>query len=147
MDQTFYLSNMSPQVGRGFNRDKWNDLEMHCRRVAKKMLNTYIITGPLYLAKQGEDGKKYVRYQVIGDNNVAVPTHFFKVALFEVSPGKYELESYILPNAVIEDTVEISKFYVPLDAVERSAGLELFARLDPKSIVKINGAKQGGIFW
>lgn len=33
VDQTFYLSNMSPQVGRGFNRDKWNDLEMHCRLV------------------------------------------------------------------------------------------------------------------
>uniref|UniRef100_A0A8R1DTQ7 NUC domain-containing protein n=1 Tax=Caenorhabditis japonica TaxID=281687 RepID=A0A8R1DTQ7_CAEJA len=111
------------------------------------MLNSYIITGPLYLPKQETDGKKYVKYQVIGDNNVAVPTHFFKVALFEVTPGKFELESYILPNAVIEDTVDISKFHVPLDAVERSAGLEIFARLDPKSIVKLNGVKKGGMFW
>ncbi|CAL2029707.1 CBN-CPS-6 protein [Caenorhabditis brenneri] len=147
VDQTFYLSNMSPQVGRGFNRDKWNDLEMHCRRVAKKMLNTHIITGPLYLPKLDSDGKKYIKYQVIGDNNVAVPTHFFKVALFEVTPGKYELESYILPNAVIEDTVEISTFHVPLDAVERSAGLELFTRIDPKSITKVNGVKKGGLLW
>ncbi|CAI2307017.1 unnamed protein product [Caenorhabditis sp. 36 PRJEB53466] len=147
VDQTFFLSNMSPQVGRGFNRDKWNDLEMHCRRVAKKMLNTYIVTGPLYLPKHVEGGKKYVKYEVIGDNNVAVPTHFFKVALFEVTPGKFELESYILPNEVISDTVEISTFHVPLDAVERSAGLEIFARLDPKAIVKVNGAKKGGLFW
>ena len=111
------------------------------------MLNTHIITGPLYLPKLEENGKKYVKYQVIGENNVAVPTHFFKVALFEVSPGKYELESYILPNTVIEDTVEISKFHVPLDAVERSAGLELFTRIDPKAIVKINGVKKGGLLW
>uniref|UniRef100_A0A915EQ98 Endonuclease n=1 Tax=Ditylenchus dipsaci TaxID=166011 RepID=A0A915EQ98_9BILA len=29
IDQTFFLTNMSPQVGRGFNRDKWNDVEIH----------------------------------------------------------------------------------------------------------------------
>uniref|UniRef100_A0A915ENQ1 Endonuclease n=1 Tax=Ditylenchus dipsaci TaxID=166011 RepID=A0A915ENQ1_9BILA len=31
IDQTFFLTNMSPQVGRGFNRDKWNDVEIHVR--------------------------------------------------------------------------------------------------------------------
>uniref|UniRef100_A0AC34GTW3 Endonuclease n=1 Tax=Panagrolaimus sp. ES5 TaxID=591445 RepID=A0AC34GTW3_9BILA len=31
INQTFYLTNMSPQVGKGFNRDKWNDLEKHVR--------------------------------------------------------------------------------------------------------------------
>lgn len=31
INQTFYLTNMAPQVGRGFNRDKWNDLEKHVR--------------------------------------------------------------------------------------------------------------------
>ena len=27
MEDTFYLSNMSMQVGKGFNRDKWEELE------------------------------------------------------------------------------------------------------------------------
>jgi endonuclease G len=27
VEQTFYLSNISPQVGQGFNRDSWNRLE------------------------------------------------------------------------------------------------------------------------
>lgn len=31
--------------------------------------------------RQEADGKLYVRYQVIGRNHVAVPTHFFKVSL------------------------------------------------------------------
>uniref|UniRef100_A0A915D1T1 60S ribosomal export protein NMD3 n=1 Tax=Ditylenchus dipsaci TaxID=166011 RepID=A0A915D1T1_9BILA len=47
IDQTFFLTNMSPQVGRGFNRDKWNDVEIHVRRLAKKNRNVYICTGPL----------------------------------------------------------------------------------------------------
>ena len=29
--QTFTLSNISPQVGKGFNRDKWNSLEKYVR--------------------------------------------------------------------------------------------------------------------
>lgn len=30
--------------------------------------------------RQEADGKLYVRYQVLGRNHVAVPTHFFKVS-------------------------------------------------------------------
>ena len=30
------------------------------------------------------DDKNYVKYQVIGTNNVAVPTHFFKVLVGEL---------------------------------------------------------------
>lgn len=33
------------------------------------------------LLRPEADGKLYVRYQVIGPNHVAVPTHFFKVSL------------------------------------------------------------------
>ncbi|RCN49196.1 DNA/RNA non-specific endonuclease [Ancylostoma caninum] len=100
VDQTFLLTNMSPQVGRGFNRDKWNDLEKYARKVAKKSLNTYILTGPLYLPRKADDGNKYVRYKVIGANNVAVPTHFFKVILAETSPSNFEMECFVLPNEV-----------------------------------------------
>uniref|UniRef100_A0A915DDK1 Extracellular Endonuclease subunit A domain-containing protein n=1 Tax=Ditylenchus dipsaci TaxID=166011 RepID=A0A915DDK1_9BILA len=65
IDQTFFLTNMSPQVGRGFNRDKWNDVEIHVRRLAKKNRNVYICTGPLYLPQKESDGNFYVRYRVM----------------------------------------------------------------------------------
>uniref|UniRef100_A0A915CSQ3 Endonuclease n=1 Tax=Ditylenchus dipsaci TaxID=166011 RepID=A0A915CSQ3_9BILA len=60
IDQTFFLTNMSPQVGRGFNRDKWNDVEIHVRRLAKKNRNVYICTGPLYLPQKESDGNFYL---------------------------------------------------------------------------------------
>uniref|UniRef100_A0A915EJK6 Endonuclease n=1 Tax=Ditylenchus dipsaci TaxID=166011 RepID=A0A915EJK6_9BILA len=59
IDQTFFLTNMSPHVGRGFNRDKWNDVEIHVRRLAKKNRNVYICTGPLYLPQKESDGNFY----------------------------------------------------------------------------------------
>lgn len=51
MDQTFFLSNIAPQVGVGFNRDKWNDLEKEVRLLAKNHDNIWVCTGPLYLPK------------------------------------------------------------------------------------------------
>ncbi|CAC5417089.1 ENDOG [Mytilus coruscus] len=52
MDQTFTLSNISPQVGNGFNRDAWNDLEKYVRAKARQNRNVYCCTGPLYLPRQ-----------------------------------------------------------------------------------------------
>lgn len=51
VEQTFYLSNMAPQVGKGFNRDSWNRLERHVRNLSKNYKNVYCCTGPLYLPR------------------------------------------------------------------------------------------------
>lgn len=80
MDDTFTLSNMSPQVGKGFNRDKWNEVELYTRTRAMNARSVCVVTGPLYVPETSPDGKRYVRYEVIGGSDVAVPTHFFKVA-------------------------------------------------------------------
>lgn len=58
------------------------------------------------------DGKFYVKYQVIGANHVAVPTHFYKVIVGETADGKLELESYVMPNQVIDNDVPLTSFQV-----------------------------------
>ena len=55
-------------------------------------------TGPLYLAKPEANGKNYVKYEVIGSSQVAVPTHFFKVLLIENLDGTWEFENYLMEN-------------------------------------------------
>lgn len=49
--QTFVLSNIAPQVGKGFNRDAWNNLEKYVRKKAKNNKNVYVCSGPLFLPK------------------------------------------------------------------------------------------------
>jgi endonuclease G len=145
VDQTFLLTNMAPQVGKGFNRDKWNDLEKHVRKLARKSKNVYVCTGPLYLPQQNSDGKMYVTYRVIGRNNVSVPTHFFKVALIERTDGNYELESYVLPNRSIDDRAELRSFYAPMESIERAAGFLIFEKLTAQvgnKLKSINGFKR-----
>ncbi|XP_033728658.1 endonuclease G, mitochondrial-like [Pecten maximus] len=141
MDQTFTLSNISPQVGRGFNRDAWNNLEKFVRSVARMNRNVYVCTGPLYLPRREADGKLYVKYPVIGPNNVAVPTHFFKVIAVENFQGEFELMSFVMPNEVIPDNIPIKNFMVPMETIERAGGILLFDKISKKRFTIINGKR------
>lgn len=141
IEQTFYLSNMAPQVGIGFNRHSWNRLEKYVRKLTKTYKNVYCCTGPLYLPRKEANGKNYIKYEVIGANHVAVPTHFFKVVVGETPGGELEMESYVMPNQVIDDSTPLSSFQVPPDSIERAAGLLFFDNVSRNKISKINGKK------
>ncbi|EDV35777.1 uncharacterized protein Dana_GF12638 [Drosophila ananassae] len=140
-EETFYLSNMAPQVGQGFNRDAWNTLEMHVRKLTKIYPNVYVCTGPLYLPHKEGDGKTYVKYEVIGANTVAVPTHFYKVVVSEAADQKLHMEAYVMPNQVISNDTPISVFQVPPETVERAAGLLFFDQMNRKQLATVNGKK------
>jgi endonuclease G, mitochondrial len=140
MDETFYLSNMCPQVGEGFNRDYWAHFEDFCRRLTTRYPSVRVVTGPLYLPKRDPvDNKWYVRYEVIGNPpNVAVPTHFYKVIFAEEDPssgkgsggkGAVAVGAFVLPNAPIPNDKPITDFEVPVEAVERASGLEFASKL------------------
>ncbi|CAG8533017.1 11962_t:CDS:2 [Ambispora leptoticha] len=140
MDETFFLTNISPQVGDGFNRDYWSHLEEFCRRLVRNegFKDVYVFSGPLYLPKQEDDGKWYVKYEVIGQgHNVAVPNHFFKVILATKDNQKYALGAFILPNRPIPNHVPLQRHEVPLDVIERAAGLTFFELLDKEAIAPL----------
>ncbi|KAM9391793.1 endonuclease G, mitochondrial [Pholidichthys leucotaenia] len=123
MDDTFYLSNVAPQNPH-LNQNTWNNLEKLCRSLTKRYANVYVCTGPLFLPRMENDGKVYVKYQVIGQNHVAVPTHFFKVLILEQLDGRgVELRSYVMPNEAISEQVPLERFLVPIETIERASGL------------------------
>ncbi|KAI5964257.1 NUC1 [Candida pseudojiufengensis] len=132
MDETFYLTNISPQIGEGFNRDYWNHFEEFVRRLTSKYDNIRVMTGPLYLPKLCKDGKYRVEYEVIGSPpNISVPTHFFKLIIGENNndPSNISCAAFVLPNQIINNNIPLTQFQVPIDALERSSGLELLQKL------------------
>ena len=137
VDDTFFLTNMCPQVGEGFNRDYWAHVEDFCRRLTLRYPSVRIVTGPLYLPRRDPaDGKWYVRYEVIGTPapSVAVPTHFYKVIFAEDgrAGGDVALGAFVLPNAPIPNEKPLTDFEVPIEAVERASGLEFASKLPPQ---------------
>ncbi|TAQ90914.1 hypothetical protein B7494_g763 [Chlorociboria aeruginascens] len=133
MNDTFFLTNMCPQVGEGFNRDYWAHFEDFCRRLTTRYPSVRIVTGPLYLPKKDPtDGKWRVSYEVIGNPpNIAVPTHFYKVIFAEdgTTSGPVAVGAFVLPNAVIPNEKPLTDFEVPVEAVERASGLEFATKL------------------
>jgi endonuclease G len=152
MNETFKLSNIAPQVGEGFNRDYWAHTEDFVRRLVPQFGDIYVFTLPLYLPRQNADGRWRVTYEVIGDPpNISVPTHFAKViyatglpsitssaasplssrgsgggGLLGLGTGMTALGAFVMPNAVIPNEAPLTSFVVPVEAVERAAGLTLF---------------------
>jgi|SRR6187455_205315 len=126
MADTFYLSNMSPQMPQ-FNRGYWSKLEKHVRNLTNSYESVEVFTGPLFLPQEDKNGSRWVRYQVIGQNDVAVPTHFYKVIVLGNYLGTKNVEAYILPNEAIETGTPLNKFKVTVQKVERAAGMIFFS--------------------
>lgn len=168
-NETFHLTNMAPQVhesiflelhlcknsplipvltthtnqvGVGFNRNIWNSLEKYTRSLLKTSPNVYVCTGPLYLPRKEADGKRYIKYEVIGPNSVSVPTHFFKIIVFETAANALAMEAYVLPNQAIDDSTPLKAFLVPPESIERHAGLLFFDRIAKEQLKLVNGKKR-----
>lgn len=141
MDQTFFLSNMAPQVGDGFNRDYWAHLEDFCRRLANDYKSVRIVSGPMFLPKRDPvTGKTFMSYEVIGEPpSVAVPTHFYKIVVGEdLLNGKGRKEdvaiaAFVLPNAPINNATPLKSFLAPVSAIERATGLEFFTKVNSRN--------------
>lgn len=139
LDQTFILSNISPQQPQ-FNQGGWERLETYVRWRAKRSKNLYCVTGPLYLPMKARDGNVYVTYQVIGHNQVSVPTHYYKVILFETEDNELGMEAFLMPNdKTIDDNVKLDHYRVfidKLDTIERASGSIFFDQLPRDRVFK-----------
>jgi len=145
LDETFIMSNISPQVGAGFNRGFWERMERWTRNlVAPKgpFSDVFVISGPIYLPRKEEDGKYYMQHQVLGNPpGIQVPTHFFKVILG--LPSR-DVQAALLPSntAVKNDPnttallpvgrapdrpIALGAFVVPNEVIDDSTDLMKFA--------------------
>ncbi|GFR23803.1 hypothetical protein TNCT_28271 [Trichonephila clavata] len=85
-----------------------------------------------------EDSDDFVKYKVIGPRKVAVPTHFFKCAAWEVEDGKYDMIAYIIPhnNQKVKD---LSSFKVDREKIYKDSGFRLFCDIKDTDIRLLNG--------
>ena len=113
MSESFFLSNMSPQVD-DFNRGKWKNLEAKVRDWASISEILYIVTGGVLTGD----------LPTIGDNEVSVPEYYYKVILdFENEKGI----GFIMKNELLEQDLEA--YAVTIDSVEEITGIDFFHRL------------------
>lgn len=157
MAQSFFLTNMIPQVGPNMNRGIWAEIENMARKWSGSRGEVLVVTGPIF--SQG--------YATIGKSQVWVPTHVYKVVL---DPRTAESIAFIIPNVQIVTrktknldegnpefpqttpqaavncgrTCIIDNFIVPLTSVEQATGIFFFPKLNPQQKQQ---ASQKGRMW
>eukprot|EP00118_Oscarella_pearsei_P004908 m.21793 g.21793 ORF g.21793 m.21793 type:complete len:326 (+) comp28222_c0_seq1:54-1031(+) len=142
MDDTFFLTNIVPQ-DLDNNGGYWNLLETKCRDLAKERYeDVEIVSGPLWIPQDKSDGRRYMKYQVLGENDVAVPTHLYKIILGK-NGTQFDMACFIVPNQPIPEKKPFKDFQEPLEKVERLSGISFFQLLNRSSVrdlCKIKGA-------
>ncbi|MCK3686388.1 DNA/RNA non-specific endonuclease [Maribellus sp. YY47] len=129
MSETFFLSNMSPQVP-GFNRGIWKNLEETVRKWSLEENGIWVVTGAIFKDNKG----------AIGKNKVTVPGYYYKV-IYDYT-GEEKMIALILPNS--EREKQLSDYVVSVDLVEELTGVDFFPQLDDSTEEKLESHSDPG---
>lgn len=128
MSESFYMSNISPQI-KNFNGGIWRELEETVRDWAMKFENIYVVTGPILTRGVREK---------IGSNEVSVPDEFYKVILDFTEPEIKGI-AFIIPNEISNNKLE--DYAVSINEVEAITGIDFFHEFyDEKSATEIENS-------
>ena len=133
MDECFYMTNICPQ-DHELNKETWNDLEMACRRWARRYGKVYVVCGPIV---EDADNAKTIGKR----HKVVVPDAFFKVILV-INQNTPQGIGYIFQN---DSSRKPWKTY-SIDEVEKITGIDFFPAL-PDEIENLVEATYDNKFW
>lgn len=126
--QTFYMSNISPQSGNGFNQSgsAWNTGE---DKVQAWGYNISRSTDTLYVVKGGTIGEGMIKGYI--KNEIAIPKYFFMAELFR-SGDNYKAIGFYMPHENLKDDPDKKdpkKYLMSIDALEQETGIDFFHNL------------------
>ena len=133
--ESFYLSNMVPQVGPHMNRGIWKDLEEKVREWAIERGELYIYTGPVY-------DEALDAVETIGDNEVGIPTHLYKIIY---DPHRKDAIAFLMPNEEL-NTEDMPKYIVSIEKVQKKTHLDFLSALDTQEQHRIESKKAPGLW-
>lgn len=150
---TFYGTNMTPQINKGFNADIWANLEGKVRGWARDSDTLYVVTGCVIDYKDGET----VKYAL--DNNgkkVTVPTGYYKVVLRYRANSTFGYSGYsacaiLFDHKVYSDKRITSEYSMSVDDLEKKTGIDFFVNLPAKvgeeTAAKIEAEDPAKVSW
>ncbi|WP_296600055.1 DNA/RNA non-specific endonuclease [Phenylobacterium sp.] len=133
MNESFYMSNMSPQVGIGFNRGQWKYLEEAVRAwvLCGGHDDVIVMTGPVY----GDSAK------TISARKIVVPEAYYKI-VYDVRAGR--AVGFRLQNSKHKKS-DLQSFVVPISEIEDETGIDFFPALTRRRQNQLETPR--GIVW
>ncbi len=131
-NETYFLSNMVPQIGQ-FNRQSWERLEEMVRSWAVSRGEAYVITGPLFYDPKEDDPRTatgHFTIKAIGKDHVAVPTHIFKIVTLRGRSGQWRSIAFVMANKKYPQAINYKDFIRPIRWIEDRSGINFMPELD-----------------
>lgn len=133
--QTFYLTNMMPQVN-GFNAKVWANMESMVRAKDKKNgnlgWNTDNFRDTLYICKGGTIEATAACSDAVLETTgkgLLVPKYFF-MAVLCVKNGQYKALGFWIEHKANNDSGnDLAKYVVNIDELEKKTGIDFFCNL------------------
>ena len=127
--QTFYLTNMQPQVN-GFNAGVWGNMELQVRDWDKDGFRKtlYIVKGGTIENTDAVPDAYQVKPRSGGD--LIVPNYYYMAILCETPSGGYKAIGFWIKHEANNDNYEaLTKYIVNIDELERLTGIDFFCNL------------------
>lgn len=113
MSQTFFMTNMSPQVP-SFNRGIWASMERHFRSLVRRHGEAHVITAPIL-----ENGLRSLM------TAVSIPQWYYKIIYF---PQLKKARAFLVENRK-HTNAKVLDFEVTIDDLEAITGFDFFVEL------------------
>lgn len=134
-EQTFYFTNMTPQIGQKMNQSIWADLETAVRGWSSGD-TLYVVTGAMPTTATDK------QIQYAKDNNgknIAIPKYYFKALARKVG-GNYQTIAFKLDHKAYSDT-QYMKYAISVSELENMTGFTFFPSL-PSEVKKTLNTSQ-----
>ena len=126
MKTSHIYSNGVPQTEK-LNSGRWKTLEREVYNYVKNTGNAWVVTGVVCL----DDDSTLVSPQYrIGNHQIAVPTHCYKVILCENDQGDFTMYGFMLPNQTDPILKRSPDYQLTVDRLEEITGYDFFSELD-----------------
>ena len=131
-EQTYYMTNITPQLQFGLNGGIWSSLEGAVRNLTSSTDTVYVVTGAAFRKKGGSEVIKTIKNK--RDNkNLPVPNYYWKALLKVKRDGGGNITSSstvgFWMNHQEYSGENYSAYAVTVDQIEEWTGLDLFVNL------------------
>ena len=136
--QSNILTNIAPQIGSSYNGSIWRTIESRIQSWVRDREDLTIICGPVFESRTSVQSierqpvtARQMLFNVIGENNVAVPTSFFKIIVDMRNPQRPDTIAFLVRHieTVPGPERQVDTYLTSIRRIEELTGLDFLTNL------------------
>ncbi len=137
-EQSNLLTNIAPQIGATYNGSIWKTIENRVRSWVRDRGDLTIICGPVFEARERVQAieqqpvtDRQMLYNVIGENDVAVPTAFFKIIVDMRNQQRPDVIAFLVRHfeTATDQDRRVETYLTSINRIEELTGLDFLTNL------------------